>query len=159
MEYEQPMIKVLAGRMEAERLFLATAESCTGGLISHLLTNEPGSSRWYAGGVVAYSNHLKTSILGVDQELLNGFGAVSSQCVEAMVRGVISLTSAQAGIAVSGIAGPGGGTLEKPVGTVYMAWGLLERIRWKRFVFQGQRLQIKEQASAAAIQGLLDFWD
>ncbi len=147
----------LAGLLLQRNFSLSTAESCTGGLIGHLLTNEPGSSEWYAGGVVAYSNSLKKKVLSVSDELLIKHGAVSSECVLSMVKGLTGLTGAETGIAVSGIAGPGGGTMEKPVGTVYIAWGVSKEFRWEKNFFSGDRLEIKFKTAKRAIEGLLFF--
>jgi nicotinamide-nucleotide amidase len=149
-------IKELAALLLQRNFFLSTAESCTGGLIGHLLTNEPGSSAWYKGGIVAYSNSLKTEILAVNRDLLNEHGAVSSQCVLSMARGLSALTGSQVSVAVSGIAGPGGGTLEKPVGTVYIAWSILDEFIWEKNIFQGNRREIKILTAERAINKLPD---
>ncbi len=100
---------------------LATAESCTGGLISHQLTNVPGSSAYFIGGVVAYANRVKEELLGVSKELLQTHGAVSAEVALAMAQGIQRLLATDIGLAVTGIAGPSGGTPEKPVGTVFIA--------------------------------------
>lgn len=147
-------VQKLAGFFLDRGIFLSTAESCTGGLVGHLLTNEPGSSSWYRGGVVAYSNELKVSLLGVSRKSLEEHGAVSSHCVLNMVRGVCRLTGSEAGIAVSGIAGPGGGTLHKPVGTVYIGWGLCNEFWWAKSDFSGNRQEIKNLSALKAITGL-----
>ncbi len=149
-------ISVLARLLKQRNFFLSTVESCTGGLIGHLLTNEPGSSDWYLGGVVAYSNTLKTRILGVEEEIINKHGAVSSQCVLSLAQGVLKLTGSQVSVAVSGIAGPGGGTVEKPVGTVYIGWCALGDTWWEKNVFFGDRLKIKSQSVKKALQGLIE---
>ncbi len=145
----------LAGLLLQRNFSLSTAESCTGGLIGHLLTNEAGSSGWYAGGVVAYSNSLKKKVLNVSDELLINHGAVSSECVLSMVKGLTDLTGAETGIAVSGIAGPGGGTPDKPVGTVFIAWSVQNKSWWEKHLFQGNRLEIKSQTAKRAIEVLL----
>ncbi len=100
---------------------LSVAESCTGGLVGMLLTSEPGSSKWFAGGVIAYADRIKTDLLGVPPEMIQEFGAVSNEVVTAMAGGIRSLTGTDYSISISGIAGPAGGTCEKPVGTVCMA--------------------------------------
>lgn len=150
-------VKKLAALLLQSNLLLGTAESCTGGLIGHLLTNEPGSSAWYQGGIIAYSNALKTDILGVEKDLLNKHGAVSSQCVLSMALGVSKLTASQVGLAVSGIAGPGGGTLEKPVGTVYIGWCVSGEAWWEKNFFYGTRMEIKVLTAGRAIDGLNNF--
>ena len=147
----------LAGLLIERNFFLSTAESCTGGLIGHLLTNQPGSSVWYMGGAVAYSNSLKTGILGVDEDLLVKHGAVSSECVLSMVKGVSDLTGSQVCIAVSGIAGPDGGTPDKPVGTVYIAWGGSGDFWWEKNIFSGGRHEVKFQSAERAIEALVQY--
>lgn len=134
---------------------LACAESCTGGLLSSTLTDVPGSSDWFAGAVVAYANDVKSRLLGVPEATLRQSGAVSREAVLAMAGGVCSALGAQAGVALSGIAGPSGGTPEKPVGLVWMAFALAGRVETERHRFAGGRLQVKAAAVAAAIAGLL----
>jgi PncC family amidohydrolase len=133
---------------------LSVAESCTAGLIGHLLTHLPGSSAWFAGGVIAYSNRIKSELLGVEDEVLKDYGAVSRQCVLQMVRGVTDLCATQVGVAISGIAGPGGGTAQKPVGTVYIAWGNASRVEAKRFFFSGDREEVRQASAIEALKGL-----
>jgi len=113
--------EVVGQLLKKNRATLSTAESCTGGTISHLITLIPGSSSYFKGSIIAYSNEVKENILGVDSELIEKYGAVSKQVVEAMVRGVKSNLGTNCAIAVSGIAGPDGGTPDKPVGTVWIA--------------------------------------
>ncbi|TVR00796.1 MAG: CinA family protein [Desulfovibrionales bacterium] len=148
-------INALGTALSAHMALLATAESCTGGLIAHKATNIPGSSRWFAGSVVAYSNSIKQNVLGVSEATLSAHGAVSRETVLAMVQGVRELLGTQAALAVSGIAGPDGGTPEKPVGTVWMAWALDETLHSDLYRFSGTRLEIKQQAAATAIGGML----
>jgi nicotinamide-nucleotide amidase len=122
--FETDTMPVVIGRLLKERnLVLATAESCTGGYLSHLLTSVSGSSAYFAGGIVAYSNALKMSQLGVPAEILDTHGAVSEETVKAMVRGAVKSYKADIAVAVSGVAGPTGGTAEKPVGTVWLCVG------------------------------------
>jgi len=134
---------------------LATAESCTGGLLSSTLTDVSGSSEWYAGSVVAYSNEVKTNVLGVPQEVLEKHGAVSEPVVLAMAENVLKVIGADLSVAISGIAGPSGGTPDKPVGTVWMAWAWPGGSRAKSFSFGGDRTAVKEQSVMSAINGLL----
>jgi nicotinamide-nucleotide amidase len=144
------------GELLTERgWYLCTAESCTGGLVAHLLTNVSGSSRWFAGGLVAYSNQIKQHLLGVELKMLQEQGAVSKEVVEAMAVGSNSTFSAQVSIALSGIAGPTGGTLEKPVGTVWIGWSLPAQVSSAQFSFTGNRIEVKEQSAYQAIEGLL----
>ena len=124
--YEQvlSLIGVLSEKLMAWGMMLGTAESCTGGLIAALCTEVAGSSRWFAGGIVSYSNSVKTGLLGVRAELLEAHGAVSGQVVEAMARGAIQALGVGASLSVSGIAGPDGGSPEKPVGMVWIGAAL-----------------------------------
>jgi len=134
---------------------MATAESCTGGLVASTLTDVAGSSRWFEGGVVAYDNRVKMNLLGVPEEILVRCGAVSKACVESMVNGVCELMKVPVGLAISGIAGPDGGTPEKPVGLVWMAWRLNRRVWSREFHFQGSRRDIKAASVREALLGLL----
>ena len=120
-----------------------------------MLTNVAGSSDWYAGGVVSYSNALKMGLLGVDGEILKTSGAVSEPCVRAMVEGVCRVTGAEVGVALSGIAGPSGGTPDKPVGTVWIARHIHGRTWASCEHFSGTRSQIKQQSARAAITALV----
>ncbi len=133
----------------------ATAESCTGGLLASMLTDVSGSSDWFLGSLVTYSNEMKESILGVPATIISKHGAVSRETVSAMARGLLLMTGADIGVAVSGIAGPTGGTPDKPVGTVWMAWAWPGGERAEKFLFNGSRTEIKEQTVRTAIEGLL----
>lgn len=135
--------------------WLATAESCTGGLIGHLVTNFPGASEFYVGGAVAYANAVKTGLLGVPEEVIARDGAVSEACVRAMARGAGERFGVQAAVAVSGIAGPTGGTKDKPVGTVWLAWLTPAGVEAERFLSAGGREAVKAAAAEAALTGLL----
>lgn len=134
---------------------LATAESCTGGLLASTLTDVSGSSDWFAGSVVAYANEVKSNLLGVAPDLLENHGAVSEAVVLAMAEGVLKTVGAELSVAISGIAGPTGGTPDKPVGTVWMAWAWPGGSRAKRYNFSGDRTAVKEQSVMTAINGLL----
>ena len=118
---DDPLAKAVGERLRARGETVATAESCTGGLVGDLLTDVPGSSDYVRGGVIAYSNELKQRILGVLPEALAAHGAVSEACVREMAEGVRRATGADWGVAISGVAGPGGGSTEKPVGLVHFA--------------------------------------
>ncbi|MEK9149296.1 MAG: nicotinamide-nucleotide amidohydrolase family protein, partial [Candidatus Desantisbacteria bacterium] len=126
---------------------LAIAESCTGGLISHLLTSIPGSSEYYKGGIVAYSNEAKIDILDISEGMIRRCGAVSADTAKEMAIGVARRLKADVGLSVTGIAGPGGGTEEKPVGLVYMGVAEEGKSEAKRFFFLGTREKIKEQSA------------
>jgi nicotinamide-nucleotide amidase len=134
---------------------MATAESCTGGLAASALTDVAGSSEWFEGGVVAYDNRIKTRLLAVPEEVLMRHGAVSRECVEAMAQGDCELMRVPVGLAISGIAGPGGGTPAKPVGTVWMGWRRFDRVWSRAFLFQGSRREIKMQSVQEAIAELV----
>ncbi len=138
---------------------LAVAESCTGGLISKLMTDLPGSSRYFLGGVVAYSNEVKARILGVDEELFERDGVVSEAVAEAMAVGVAQRLGASVGVGVTGIAGPDGGSLEKPVGTVSYSVSLGGKPESQRALFLGDREAVRAQAAHAALGLLLRLLD
>jgi nicotinamide-nucleotide amidase len=139
---------------------LATAESCTGGGIAAALTDIAGSSQWFERGFVTYSNQAKQEMLGVRAETLANHGAVSEATVSEMVAGALAHSDAQVAVAVSGIAGPGGGTLDKPVGTVCLAWQLAGAdpvVRTKHF--DGDRAAVRAQTAECALRGLLELLD
>ena len=146
----------LAKRLEERSWTISTAESCTGGLIASTLTDLSGSSNWFTGGVVAYSNPVKAGVLKVPQKILDTVGAVSQETVEAMAKGVCALLKTDGAVAVSGVAGPTGGSPEKPVGTVWIAWVMNGKVDSHCFHFDGGRLAVKEQTMVAAIDGLLE---
>ncbi len=152
---EEPL-EVQVGNLLVQRsLTLAVAESCTGGLVGHLLTNVPGSSTYFLGGVIAYANEAKVHLLGVKPETLEKHGAVSFYTVLEMADGVRKAFSANVGLSTSGIAGPTGGTPEKPVGTVWIGLSAVDGGASLVFNFDGNRQSIKEQAARAALQVLL----
>jgi PncC family amidohydrolase len=136
---------------------LAAAESCTGGLISHRLTNIPGSSAYYLGGVTAYANEVKIGMLGVAEQTLIDHGAVSAETVAEMAQGVRSRLGADVGVSVSGIAGPGGGTPEKPVGLVWIGLAAAEGVWTRQSIFEGKREMVKAQAAEAALQFVAEY--
>ena len=131
---------------------VCTAESCTGGNIAHQITLVAGSSAYYVGGVVSYANEVKINTLGVPAEYIEKNGAVSKPVVEAMAIGVRKLMDADYSIATSGIAGPGGGSAEKPVGTVWMAVADRENVYSQLCNFSGNRAEVIEQATEAAFE-------
>ena len=137
---------------------LATAESCTGGGMAALVTEIPGCSHWFDRAWVTYSNHSKVTMLGVPESLLEAFGAVSEPVVCAMVEGALKLSRADIVVAVSGVAGPGGGTVHKPVGTVCLAWGERQGgIRTDTFWFPGDRQAIRAAAITRGLQGVWEW--
>ena len=137
---------------------LAVAESCTGGAIAAALTSLAGSSGWFERGFTAYSNRAKVEMLGVDQETLDRHGSVSEQTVIEMARGALERSRASLSMAVSGVAGPGGGSPDKPVGTVWLAWAIDEATVHTRLAcFEGNRAKIREQSIDAALAGLIEL--
>lgn len=146
-------------RMLERQMKLATAESCTGGLIGHLLTEIPGSSDYYVGGVVSYSNALKQSELGVDAATLEHHGAVSAQTCVAMAEGARHRYGADLAVAVTGIAGPGGGSDAKPVGLTYVGVADSEGHDVRRFVWTGDRHGNKVRSAQAALELVLERLD
>lgn len=149
-----------AGRLLLERgMRVAVAESCTGGLIMHWLTNVPGSSRYFLGGVVSYANETKMQILGVPAETLAAHGAVSAETVQAMAEGVKRLFGADVALAVTGIAGPTGGTQEKPVGLTYIALVTAETTLEREYRWTGSRGENKAASARAALELLCHFLD
>jgi len=135
---------------------LAVAESCTGGLLASRITDVPGSSDYFLGGIVAYSNEVKKNLLGVPEEVLSTVGAVSKECAERMAQGARELFGADFALAITGIAGPGGGTEEKPVGLVYIALATPQGALVRRFKFEGARKANKWSAAEAALDLLFD---
>lgn len=146
----------IVDRMTARALMLATAESCTGGWVSKLITDIAGSSAVLDRGFVTYSNEAKQEMLGVPAEILDAYGAVSAETVTAMALGSIERSRADIALAISGIAGPGGGSEEKPVGTVYIAWADRSDARVERALFDGDRDSVRRQAVGRALQGVLE---
>ena len=134
---------------------VSSAESCTGGGIAEAITRIPGSSAWFEAGYVTYSNRQKTLQLGVPAELFECVGAVSQEVVEAMVRGAQQHSGARFAVAVSGVAGPDGGSLDKPVGTVWLAWGDGEQLYSQRCQFAGDRQAVRRQTVETALRGLI----
>ena len=148
------MEEVVGRSLAISGFTLAVAESCTGGLIAERLTNVPGSSKYFVEGLVTYSNESKQRLLGVDKKLIREFGAVSQQVARDMARGVRHRAKTDFGLAVTGIAGPGGGTQEKPVGLIFIALADDAHTEHKRFVLPGDRELIRWRASQAALDML-----
>jgi len=142
----------LGGHLTRRRWHLATAESCTGGLVAHRITNVSGSSGYFERGFITYSNEAKMELLGVPEEVFIRHGAVSEPCARAMAEGARRAAGSEAGLSVTGIAGPAGGTPEKPVGTVFMAVALPSGTRCREQHFLGDRARIKEQTAEAALR-------
>ncbi len=143
----------LVEKLKKHSLVCATAESCTGGGIGKAITAVPGSSDVFAGGIISYANEVKAGVLGVRRETLEEFGAVSSQCAAEMAKGALALTKADLAVSVTGIAGPGGGTPEKPVGTVWfgLASAATGTVRTEMRLFAGDRAAVRAQSVEHAI--------
>lgn len=154
---DDTMEKVVVGLLKEKGLTVSTAESCTGGLIAKRLTDVPGASENFMCGIVTYDNRAKTGLLGVSPETLAGFGAVSEETALEMVRGVRTACGTDLAISVTGIAGPGGGTPEKPVGLVYIGFANCETARVNRHLFAGDRETIRWQASNTALNMLRTY--
>jgi nicotinamide-nucleotide amidase len=147
----------LGALLQARKALLAVAESCTGGLLAQRITGVAGSSQWFERGLVTYSNRSKEELLGISPDLLARAGAVSRECADAMARGLLVMTPADWGVAVTGIAGPGGGSPQKPVGLVWFAWarrGAAVDVESRQFT--GARDVIRAAAADAALQGLVE---
>lgn len=150
----EALVAELASALVARGEWLAVAESCTGGLIAAACTERAGSSGWFERGLTTYSNSAKQQLLGVPEAVIAEHGAVSEATVRAMAQGLLARAPVQHGVAVSGIAGPGGGSAEKPVGTVWIAWADGLDVQAEPFLFSGNRAAVREQAVLAALQGL-----
>jgi nicotinamide-nucleotide amidase len=141
----------LAAALLANKFKMATAESCTGGLIAAACTDLAGSSDWFECGFVSYANQAKTEMLGVDAQLITQHGAVSEPVARAMAQGALQHSAAQVSVAVTGVAGPGGGSADKPVGTVWFAWGMPSGLTSEVQHFKGDRAAVR----AATVQHAL----
>jgi nicotinamide-nucleotide amidase len=156
-EFGKPAPKietVLAGMLLEKNKKIALAESCTGGYISHLLTSIPGSSEWFNGAIVPYHNSFKHDLLAVDEEIFIKAGAVSKECVLQMAKGCLQKFNSDYAVAVSGIAGPTGGTDEKPVGLVWIAWANKKECRAEKFIFGNDRGRNIHTTAITALNGL-----
>lgn len=152
-----PLVAELAARLQSQGLMLATAESCTGGMIAAACTDLAGSSAWFERGFVTYSNEAKTELLGVPAELISQHGAVSEPVARAMAAGALTHSRAQVAVAVTGVAGPSGGSASKPVGTVWFAWATPQGLYSQRQVFPGDRAAVRQAAVDHALRRLLEY--
>lgn len=144
--------------LKSHGLMLATAESCTGGGVAQAITEVAGSSAWFERGFVTYSNLSKQQMLGVRETTIQQHGAVSEAVVREMVAGALANSTAQVALSVSGIAGPDGGTADKPVGTVWFAWGIKGRATFaQRHQIAGDRAEVRAQAVHIALQGIINL--
>ncbi|HEX5738319.1 MAG TPA: CinA family protein [Hydrogenophaga sp.] len=149
------LLATLASELKSRGLMMATAESCTGGLIAGACTELSGSSDWFERGFVTYSNAAKTELLGVPAELIDTHGAVSEPVARAMASGAVAHSKAQLAVAVTGVAGPTGGTPEKPVGTVWFGWATPQGVFTEHQRFDGDRAAVRQATVAQALAGLL----
>jgi PncC family amidohydrolase len=150
-------IKYTLGRLlKVSAKTLSTAESCTGGLIGDMLTDVPGSSNYYLGGIIAYSNDAKMALLGVPTEVLSSKGAVSAETAASMAQGARRAFGSNFALSCTGIAGPEGGTPEKPVGLVYIGLAEEDSVWTKQYLINGSRREVKRQAAEKALEMLLE---
>jgi len=147
----------VVSRLSDASLSLVTAESCTGGWVAKLITDIPGSSPVLERGFVTYSNASKQELLSVPGSIITENGAVSEPCVAAMVAGALRHSQATLGLAITGIAGPGGGSAEKPVGNVWLSWAGPGWLKVEQHQFDGNRDAVRRQAARRALQGVLEF--
>ena len=153
----QPLIGLAADLLQKKHWLLATAESCTGGMISAACTDLAGSSAWFERGFVTYSNEAKTELLGVDPALIKQHGAVSEEVARAMAQGALDRSRAQVSIAVTGVAGPTGGSVAKPVGTVWFGFSVGGQVTSEMKRFDGDRAAVRSATVAHAIRRLLEL--
>lgn len=152
-----PLELRVATLLQQHKLTLATAESCTGGLIAHLITNISGSSEYFMGGIVSYSNEAKANLLNVSWDTLNTHGAVSKETVIEMASGARKKLNTDIAVSVSGVAGPGGGTKEKPVGTVWVGLATKSQVEAWHFIWDGNREQNKMYSAEAALKIIIEY--
>ncbi|MHB8535887.1 MAG: nicotinamide-nucleotide amidase [Sulfuricaulis sp.] len=152
------LARAVGHELKKQGLMLATAESCTGGWVAQIVTSVSGSSEWFERGFVTYTNLAKREMLGVKTTILSRHGAVSEPTARAMAEGALANSHAQVAVAITGIAGPTGGTPEKPVGTVCFAWATKKReTQSRKHVFSGDREAVRRQSVTTALQGLLEY--
>ncbi len=148
-------MKDIIGKLLIQKsLTISVAESCTGGLIGHMITSVPGSSAYFMGGIISYSNQAKSDLLSISPDMLKQYGAVSGETAREMAKGVRERFNTDIGLSVTGIAGPDGGTKEKPVGTVYMGLSFDKELISLKYLFKGTREQIKQQTAERAIENI-----
>lgn len=158
MDMNEKSLEMYLGELLIEQnLRLAVAESCTGGLVGHRITNVPGSSQYFLGGVMSYADEIKMKLLGVRRQTLQEHGAVSRETVLEMAAGVRQLLAADIGAAISGIAGPGGGTPEKPVGLTWIGLSAPGVEAAWSYIWPGDRLAVKEQSAGQVLRLLIDY--
>lgn len=154
---DEKNLKKVSDLLKQKKLTIATAESCTGGLIANCLTNISGSSAYFDRGIISYSNNAKKELLDVPDEFLKKFGAVSKQVAETMANNIRIKSNVDIGIATTGMAGPTGGTRDKPIGLVFIAVSKKEKTIVKEFKFSGNRLENKENSCNKTLEMLIDL--
>ncbi len=152
-----PLVEKLAAQLLQRQWMLTTAESCTGGLIAGACTDVSGSSNWFERGFVTYSNAAKTELLGVSAALIDAHGAVSAEVAHAMAMGAVQHSHAQVAVVVTGVAGPTGGTAEKPVGLVWFGFALPDRVVTEKMNFAGDRAAVRAATAQHALQRLTEM--
>jgi PncC family amidohydrolase len=150
------LVNKVSDELKKHQATIATAESCTGGLLAHTLTNVSGSSEYFNRGVISYSNTAKMELLGIPEQLLKNYGAVSKQVAAAMAKAIQQRAQVDIGVATTGIAGPTGGTKDKPVGLVFIGVSTKDTVVVKEFLFSGDRLANKDNTCTAALELLLE---
>ena len=153
----QPLVEQLAQQLQQRQWMLATAESCTGGLIAGACTDLSGSSNWFERGFVSYSNTAKVELLGVDMGLIKKHGAVSEEVARAMASGALAHSRAQVSVAVTGVAGPTGGTPDKPVGLVWFGFALPSQLLTEKMNFPGDRAAVRAATVHHALRRLVEL--
>ena len=156
-QHKVAVVGTLAALLEQQQWTLVTAESCTGGMIASACTDRAGSSAWFAGGIVSYSNQLKRNLLAVSAETLRAYGAVSEETAAAMAHGAIACSDAQVSVATTGIAGPTGAVDGKPVGTVCFGYCVGGQLHTETLHFSGTREQVREAATLHAINRVITY--
>ena len=156
MDFSEILVE-LKNILDSKKLTISTAESCTGGLLGAILTSIPGSSSFFQGAIVAYSNYQKINLLKIPEDLLKKFGAVSEECAISMAKNLKDITSSDISISVTGIAGPEGGTPEKPVGTVFSSIIIKNNEKSFKFQFSGNRNLIRIMTARTLIENLLSL--
>jgi len=152
----EQLAAAVGAALKSRELSLATAESCTGGWVGEAVTSVSGSSQWYDRGFITYTDQAKQDMLGVDEATLENHGAVSEETVREMAQGALQYSWADVSVAVSGIAGPTGGTPEKPVGLVWFAWAMQDgAMRSEKHLYSGDRSEVRRQAVETALKGVL----